>query len=164
MEDNLRKHILSNYTTVSNMGMISKTTIDTASNEVSDPDEFRVDCKGPTMLTESGETTDLDELILGNTQINKAIESSDSAFFAFGEPTGLTHAIEDSDPDEFIVSGKTTYETNTIEISDPDEFKMVGITMETRTIETSDPDELYMGPTKQTFTVEASDEDEFLLM
>ena len=59
------------------------------------------------------------------------------------EPTGFTHSIEASDPDEFVDSG---------------------ITRETRGIETSDVDELYMEPTKHTFTMEISDEDEFLGM
>ena len=57
------------------------------------------------------------------------------------EPTGITHSIEESDPDEFVVSE---------------------ITVETRSVETSDPDELYIEPTKHTFTIETSDEDEFL--
>lgn len=41
-----------------------------------------------------------------------------------GNPTYLTHAVEESDPDEFQLYGPTLYETNTIETSDPDEFRL----------------------------------------
>lgn len=144
MENNLRKHILSNYVAMNGTEMLVKGTVDTASNEISDPDEFRIECKGPTVLTENVENSDVDEFAMhGPTQITKSVESSDPDGFVLGEPTGFTHSIEESDSDEFSLEART---------------------LETRATETSDPDELYMGPTKQTFTIEASGEDEFLLM
>ena len=145
MVNNLRKHILSNYATTKEIGLLAGITIGTISSESSSSDEFRMERNEPTMVTENIEISDPDE-------------------FVMSEPTGFTHAIEESDPDEFIVSGKTTYETNTIETSNPDEIRTGGSTLETRGMVTSDPDALYAGPTKQTFTVEASDEDEILLV
>lgn len=165
MGNSLRKHVLSNYASVNSTGIITNVTIDTATTEISDPDEFYINSKGATIITENIENSDADEIMMmGLTQITNSAKVSYQDTLCFGEPTGLTHAIEDSDPDEFRVSGRTTYETNTIEISDPDEFRLEGITLETRGTETSDPDEMQMGPTKHTFTVENSDEDEFLLM
>ena len=45
-QNNLRKHILSNYVAMNGTEMLVKGTVDTASNEISDPDEFRIECKG----------------------------------------------------------------------------------------------------------------------
>ena len=42
MENNLRKHLLSNYAAMNDVGMMTKATIDKASAELSDPDEFRI--------------------------------------------------------------------------------------------------------------------------
>ena len=165
MENNLRKHVLSNYASANSTRIITKATIDTDATKISAPDEFRINFMGSTMITENIVNSDVDEIMMmGLTKTTKSIEVTHQDTLCFGEPTGLTHAIEDSDPEEFRVSGRTTYETNTIEISDPDEFWLEGITMETRGTETSDPDEMQMEPTKHTFTVETSDEDEFLLM
>lgn len=40
MEDNLRKHILSQYINNSGMKQIFNPTVNTAAGEISDPDEF----------------------------------------------------------------------------------------------------------------------------
>ena len=143
MENNLRKHILSNYAFVNGIENIKKTTIDSVIMKT-ELDGLSTDFKGPPRITESVENSDVDEMIMmGTTQITKSTEVSDSDALCFGEPTALTHAIEDSDPDE---------------------FRLEEITIETRGTETSDPDEMQMEPTKHTFTVETSDEDGFLLM
>ena len=111
MENNLRKHLLSNYAAMNDVGMMTKATIDKASAELSDPDEFRIAFKGPTALTENIESSDSDEIMLtGPTTITKSVESSDPDGFVLGEPTGFTHSIEESDPDEFRLAG-TTFET-----------------------------------------------------
>lgn len=61
LEENFRKHILSQYTS-----------------------NFETRGQGKTMYTESVESSDADEFIMGS-------------------PTYLTHAIEESDPDEFLL-------------------------------------------------------------
>ena len=67
-----------------------------------------------------------------------------------GNPTYLTHAVEESDPDEFQLYGPTLYETNTIETSDPDEFRL--------SEELSKNSNILMSQTRHTYTVETSDE------
>lgn len=100
----MRKHILSNYSeqlfgdNLKNSEVLGKTTYETSTVEVSDPDEFRF---GPTNLT-------------------KTIENTDSDDFTFG-PTMLTEQVENSDPDEFVIMGFTR-KTFSKEDSDPDEF------------------------------------------
>lgn len=49
MEENLRKHILSEYTNTVGMEMVSNPTLNTATMEISDPDEFMLQSKGPTV-------------------------------------------------------------------------------------------------------------------
>ena len=62
MEENLRKHILSQYTNNSRMKQIFNPTVNTAAGEISDPDEFLMQSEGPTVLTENVEFSDPDEL------------------------------------------------------------------------------------------------------
>lgn len=61
MEENLRKHILSQYTNNSRMKQIFNPTVNTAAGEISDPDEFLMQSEGPTVLTENVEMSDPDE-------------------------------------------------------------------------------------------------------
>ena len=58
MEDNLRKHILSQYINNSGMKQIFNPTVNTAAGEISDPDEFLMQSEGPTVLTENVEMSD----------------------------------------------------------------------------------------------------------
>ena len=103
MEGILRKHVLSEYASISRTKMITKATLDTASMEVSDPDEFISSAVGPTRLTESMEASDPDEFIMsGPTQITKTIEISDPDEMKMG-PTKNTYTIEASDEDEFLL-------------------------------------------------------------
>ena len=61
MENILRKHVLSEYATMKKTTMVNKVTLDTASVEVSDPDEFSLYAIGPTVLTENIENSDPDQ-------------------------------------------------------------------------------------------------------
>ena len=102
MENNLRKHVLSNYAS------INRTNIST----------------GPTAVTENIENSDVDEFVMsGPTHITRSIEESDSDGFVLGVPTGLTHSIEESDPDEMFM--EPTKNTFTVETSDEDEFLLM---------------------------------------
>ena len=47
MENILRKHVLSEYATIKKTTVVNKVTLDTASVEVSDPDEFSLLCHRP---------------------------------------------------------------------------------------------------------------------
>lgn len=121
MENNLRKHILSNYAAVNRINIST----------------------GPTVITENIENSDVDEFVLlGPTRITKSIESSDPDGFVVGTPTGLTHSIEESDPDEFGLLG-TTLETRATETSDPDEMFMEPI-KNTFIVETLDEDDFLL--------------------
>lgn len=114
MEENLRKHILSEYTN-------------------SDSDEIMIQAEGPTVLTENIEMSDPDEFGEGGpTLLTKSIENSDPDGFIVGSTTYITHAVEESDPDEFRlcenkvnrgnISMDQTKHTYTVETSDEDEF------------------------------------------
>ena len=96
MEKNLKKHILNNF-----------------SNK-------NVDVAGPTGITETVESTDVDEFVLAG-------------------PTRITHAIEESDPDEFSVSGAISV-TKAIELSYQDEMGVIS-TEHVPAMEISDDDE-----------------------
>lgn len=103
MENNLRKHLLSNYAVMNDVGMMTKATIDTASAELSDPDEFRIAFKGPTALTENIESSDSDEIMLtGPTFETRGTETSDPDETLM-EPTKHTFTVETSDEDEFLL-------------------------------------------------------------
>lgn len=98
----MRKHLLSMYGDFcKNREMIDlgKTTYETNTIEITDPDEFTF---GPTSITKSVEATDEDE-------------------FIFCGPTMVTESVENSDPDEFLLQGPT-YLTFTQENTDADEF------------------------------------------
>lgn len=89
MEENSRKHILSQYTNASGL------------KPISNPDEFLMQSEGPTMLTENIEMSDPDEFnVLGPTLFTKSAEASDPDEFIMGDPIYLTHVMEESDPDE----------------------------------------------------------------
>lgn len=105
------RHILSKYSekNESNRKKIigeipGKTTYETSTIEISDPDEFFD--SGSTLETRTKESSDPDEFILGPTDITKSIEATDSDEFVFG-PTVLTENVELSDPDEFVTAGPT---------------------------------------------------------
>lgn len=136
MEENLRKHILSEYTNTVGMEMVSNPTLNTATMEISDPDEFMLQSKGPTVMTEHVEMSDPDEFkISGPTLFTKSTEASDPDAFVMGNPTYFTHAVEESDPDEFRLSEELSNNSN-----------------------------ILMAQIRHTYTVETSDEDEFLFM
>lgn len=73
MKENLRKHILSEYTNTIGMEMTSNPTLNTATMEISDPDEFRLSeelsknsniLMSQTRHTYTVETSDEDEFLL----------------------------------------------------------------------------------------------------
>ena len=115
MEENLRKHILSEYTNTVGMEMVSNPTLNTATMEISDPDEFMLQSKGPTVMTEHVEMSDPDEFkISGPTLFTKSTEASDPDAFRLSEElsnnsnilmaqTRHTYTVETSDEDEFLL-------------------------------------------------------------
>lgn len=101
----MKKHILSGFADCCvkknfYSEILGRTTYETSTIEVSDPDEFLG--MGSTVETRSTENDDPDEFLLGPTNFTKSIETSDSDEFLFG-PTVITETVELSDPDEFIV-------------------------------------------------------------
>lgn len=88
------------------------------------------------------------------------------------EGTVITHAIENTDPDELYVG--PTYNTDSTEASDPDEFRTLPFpphagksdpTHLTFTLEATDPDELHLTiVSTETATVNHSDFDEILFL
>lgn len=91
MKENLRKHILSEYTNTIGMEMTSNPTLNTATMEISDPDEFMLQSEGPTVLTENVEMSDPDEFKLSGTILfTKSTEASDPDALMNGNPTYLT--------------------------------------------------------------------------
>jgi hypothetical protein len=95
-----------------------KTTYETSTLEVSDPDEFFD--SGSTLETRSQESSDADEFVMEATSLTENVESSDADEFMM-ETTSLTENVENSDPDEFVCAGPTKG-TFSSEDSDPDEF------------------------------------------
>lgn len=61
MEGNLRKHILSEYTSPAGVGIANGMTTNMATVEISDSDEIMRQSEGPTGLTEDIEMSDPDE-------------------------------------------------------------------------------------------------------
>lgn len=120
----MKKHILSQYSEkisdayLEGLDTLGKTTYETSTVEISDPDEFVV--TGNTIETRVKEDSDPDEFRLESTSLIKTLENADSDEFMIG-PTMLTEQVENSDPDEFVVMGPTKG-TFSKEDSDPDEF------------------------------------------
>ena len=115
MKENLRKHILSEYTNIAGWETTGAPTLNTEAVEISDPDEFMLQSEGPTMLTENIELSDPDEFgVLGPTLFTKSIEASDPDEFCLSEEiskssnmlvaqTRHTYTVETSDEDEFLL-------------------------------------------------------------
>lgn len=80
-----------------------KTTYETSTIEISDPDEF-FDMES-TLETRTKENSDPDEFVLGPTLLTENVELSDPDEFVTAGPTKGTFSSEDSDPDEFLVDG-----------------------------------------------------------
>ena len=78
-----------------------KTTYETSTIEISDPDEFFD--MGSTLETRTKENSDPDEFVLGPTILTENVEVSDPDEFEAAGPTKSTFTKEDSDPDEFLV-------------------------------------------------------------
>lgn len=117
----MKDHILSRYKSdfVNTLQSVSgKTTFETSSIEISDPDDFY----WTTSETRASESTDQDEFCIGQTDITKSVENSDEDEFCLrNSMTILTENVENSDSDEFSFDGATNT-TFTVELSDPDEF------------------------------------------
>ena len=100
----MRKHILSIYADKifdandGKLDFFGKTTYETSTVEVSDPDEFGC---GPTNLTKTLENTDADEFCFGPTMVTEQVENSDWDEIMDMGPTNSTFSKEDSDYDEF---------------------------------------------------------------
>jgi hypothetical protein len=94
MEENLRKHILSQYTNNSRMKQIFNPTVNTAAGEISDPDEFHL-CDSTTYETNTIEISDPDEFCLSEKIIN-----NDNMLMT---QTRHIYTIETSDEDEFLL-------------------------------------------------------------
>ena len=73
MEENLRKHILSEYTNTVGMEMVSNPTLNTATMEISDPDEFRL----------SEELSNNSNILMAQIRHTYTVETSDEDEFLF---------------------------------------------------------------------------------
>ena len=99
MEGNLRKHILSEYTSPAGVGIANSMTTNMATVEISDSDEIMRQSEGPTGLTEDIEMSDPDEFrTSGPTLFTKS--NSDRILM---DQTKHTYTIETSDEDEFLL-------------------------------------------------------------
>lgn len=113
----LRKHILSKFNESYNVKIEKnvvkgKTTFETNTIEISDPDEFVLEAS--TKETRTIEISDPDEMIMGPTRITKTLEATDADEFInimagnnkcnleLNGPTKITETIEISDPDEIL--------------------------------------------------------------
>lgn len=99
----MKRHILSTYGDFCEKSRtidLGKTTYETSTVEVSDPDEFLV--MGVTQETRSQESSDPDEFLLGPTNITKSVEATDADEFLLKGPTKLTFIQENTDEDEFL--------------------------------------------------------------
>lgn len=121
----MQVHILSRYKsdfTNTLKSVLGRTTFETSSIEISDPDEFY----GITSETRASENTDEDEFCLGMIDITKSVENSaEDEFHLRNSMTILTENVENSDSDEFRFE-VVTNTTFTVELSDSDEFSMSG--------------------------------------
>ena len=94
MEGNLRKHILSEYTSPVAVGITNNMTTNMATVKIVDSDEIMRQSGGPTVLTENIEMSDPDEFrTSGPTLFTKSIYNSDQDGFIMGSQTYITHEV-----------------------------------------------------------------------
>lgn len=152
----MKKHILSKYAEKKAIELVlanQKKTSETRTIEESDNDYL---ASKRTIKTFSIENTDTDETInfsltKKDSDSTETVESSDYANYvkaiSFGERTGFTKSIENSDEDTLycLPNNKKTLLTERIENSDPDEMIVNDKkSRRTESIENSDPDEFFL--------------------